>query len=197
MRYVTVLVLLMIHGVCLAQTPREIGGFRLGADESDYAQLVKSQTMLPIRFMEYLEEVEIKRTEHFKSGYLAYGTCDDPGKIVRIKLKYADSSKEFFETLLEKYKKRYGKPTQWLGDSFHLTLGWKWSFQEGDDQIDLFLQHNTRNSEKKLGNTMKLTINNTIDAERLCFESKFPEFRTPVEVTDSGNSRDWEILIPK
>ena len=190
------LFLSMFQSLCFAQAPREIGGFALGADVSDYAQLVKTETTLPIRFLEFLEEVEIKRNEFFKSGYLAYGICATPGSVVRIKLKYADSSKDFFENLLARYKKRYGKPSEWLGDSFHVTLGWKWSFQENGDNIDLFLLHNTRDEEKKIGNSMKLTINNLIDSERQCFETKYPDFRKPVEVIESGNEKDWNKLMP-
>ena len=59
------------------------------------------ETALPVRYYESFQEVEIKPVEGFKSGLIGYGTCQKPGLIVRIKLKYEDSSKSFFKKLLE------------------------------------------------------------------------------------------------
>ena len=77
-----------IGDICLAQAPHQVGGFVLGKDIADYKEMVRMETSLPIRHMEYLREVEIKETEGFKSGLICYGTCEVPGRIVRIKLSF-------------------------------------------------------------------------------------------------------------
>ncbi len=74
-------------------------------------------TALPVRYAENIEEVEIKFTRGFKSGLIAYGTCARPGNIVRIKLKYGDSSKQFYKDLLKRFKKRFGEPDEYRGRS--------------------------------------------------------------------------------
>jgi hypothetical protein len=82
--------------------------------------------------MENIEEVEIKPIQGIKSGLIAYATCTAPGQIARIKLKYKDASKAFFEDLIKKIKKKYGEPDQYRGDPFHILISWKWSFVDDD-----------------------------------------------------------------
>ena len=88
--------LLWVPGMTLAETPNQVGGFVLDQDIKKFEDRVIMDTALPVRYAENIEEVEIKFTQGFKSGLIAYGTCARPGHIVRIKLKYADSSKKFY-----------------------------------------------------------------------------------------------------
>ena len=85
--YTAVLLFLFSHAG-LAQPPKKIGGFVLGDNIADYEDRLEMQTALPIRYSEYLREVEIKKIKGFKSGLIWYGACNSPGRIVRIKLKY-------------------------------------------------------------------------------------------------------------
>lgn len=197
MKIILLVLALSFPGISLAQVPIQIGGISLGADIHDYDQYIKAQTTLPIRFMEYLEEVELNRLPGFKSGYLAYGNCAEPGKIVRIKLKYSDSSKAFFKDLLEKYKDRFGKPQKWLGDPFHVITAWQWSFSDKGQQVELYLQHNLSDEEQKLGNSVKLTLSNSILQEQSCFTEKFPDYRASTSPEKQNYVVTWEDLIPK
>jgi len=188
-------------GVCSAQTPHSIAGFVLNKNIEHYKDVLKQQTELPIRYMEYLREVEIKKIDGYKSGLILYGTCTDPGRIVKIKLKYADSTKKFYERLLKKFKNRFGEPTEWRGDPFHIVIDWKWSFKDQDDnRISLHLQHNTKDAEEKIGNAVKLTMTNAIEEEGRCFEKKHPEHRASAK---EGKSRkkvktnDWDQFVPR
>ena len=113
MKYSILFGLLLVSNISNAQTPTSIGGFELNTDVKQYKSFLKAETTLPIRFMEGISEVEIRRRPGFKSGYIAYGNCAEPGKIVRIKLKYKESSKDFFKELLEAYQDKFGKP-KWL-----------------------------------------------------------------------------------
>ena len=176
--------------------PTEIGGFVLNTDVKSYKNFLKPETTLPIRFMEGISEVEIQQRPGFKSGYLAYGTCAAPGKVVRIKLKYKDSSKGFYEDLLDAYKDKLGKP-KWLGDPFHVISTWKWSFKDGSNEVDVYLQHNLSNAEEKLGNSVKITMLNLVRDEISCFAEKNPNFRGSNVQKGSQAKVSPKDLIPK
>jgi len=189
-----------IGDICLAQAPHQVGGFVLGKDIADYKEMVRMETSLPIRHMEYLREVEIKEMEGFKSGLICYGTCEVPGRIVRIKLKYADSTKKFYKALLERFKERFGEPTEWRGDSFKVVIAWKWSLTDSENnKISLTLQHNTKDVEEKMGNSVKLTISNFIEEERLCFEKRHLETRErPRKQEEKARGKiDWDRFVPR
>ncbi len=188
--------LVLIPGISLAEMPTRIGGFTLNTDIEQYQALLKTETTLPIRFMEAIKEVEVHGSSGFKSGYVAYGSCAAPGKIVRIKLKYRDSSKRFYEKLLKSYREKYGKP-RWLGDPFHVVSTWKWSFGEGDERVDLYLQHNLSDKEEKFGNSVKLTMVNMVENEMHCFVEKNPDFRKPMKPVDQEATVSWEELLPQ
>lgn len=197
MKKLLLILALSFTGVCYAQMPTQISGITLGTDIHDYDRYIKKQTTLPIRFMEYLDEVELDRLPGFKSGYLAFGNCAEPGKVVRIKLKYRDSSKAFFKELLEQCKDHFGKPDKWLGDPFHVITAWQWSFSDNGQQVELYLQHNLSDEEQKLGNSIKLTLTDSILREQSCFTEKFPEYRKSQTVEKESQPVTWEDLIPK
>ena len=193
--------LVIAPGIGLAQAPHEVGGFVLGRHITVYNENVEMDTALPVRYAEYIKGVEIKDVDGFKSGLIGFGTCDAPGKVLRIKLKYSDGSKKFYEKLLKRYKKRFGEPDEWRGDPFHIVLAWKWSFTDKDDnRISLIAQHNTRDTEEKMGNAVKLTMSSQVDKEAACFEKKHAGFRGKEE--KKGNKKkmspkDWERFIPR
>ena len=114
--YLIATVILVFSGVCFAQTPNEIAGFVLGKSIEEFKDRLDMSTDLPIRYRESLREVEIKKTKWFKSGLITYGTCTKQGQIVRIKLKYTESSKKFYETLLKRFKKKFGEPKEWRSE---------------------------------------------------------------------------------
>ena len=195
------LILFLFPALCPAQAPSQIGGFVLGGNISEYKDRVKMETALPIRYAEYLTEVETNVVDEFKSGLISYGNCAVPGSIIRVKLKYADSTKKFYETLLKHYKARFGEPQEWRGDPFHVLIAWKWSFTDSqNNQISMILQHNTKDEEEKLGNAVKITLTNLLEQERICFEKKYPDHRTakpPQQPEKKSGSVRWDRLLPK
>ena len=181
---------------CLADTPNQIGPFVLGRDIGDFSAYVDMQSELPIRYLETIKEVEIKPIKGFKSGLIAFGTCAAPGKVVRIKLKYADDSKAFFEALHEKIEARFGKFDEYRGDPFQIVVGWKKSFSDSHgNSISLIIQHNSRDEEEKIGNSIKLTLTNLFDSDCNCQQKKVTETsEQPIEIATPDK---WDLFIPR
>ncbi len=196
------LLLLGAPAMALSEAPGQVGGFVLNQNIKAFEDRVIMDTALPVRYAENIEEVEIKFTQGFKSGLIAYGTCEKPGHIVRIKLKYADSSKRFYKDLLKKFKKRFGEPDEYRGDPFKIVDAWKWSFVNKQNQkISLTLQHNAMDEQKKMGNAVKLANTTLIEEDNLCYKHKQLDFRErlrqrewkAVKPQDSG----WELFLPR
>lgn len=192
---------ILVPSICLGQAPRRLGGFTLGADIADCKHKVNMKTSMPTRYQEGLLNVEINHVEGFKSGTLCYGTCANPGRILRIKLKYANPSKQFYEQVLEKFKEKFGEPMEWRGDMFHVVEGWKWGFvDENKNKISLILQHNLQDKDENIGNTVKLTMTDRYMEEQECFRKKNPDYRKKSrkkQIGNKSNAPDWDILIPK
>jgi hypothetical protein len=183
-------------GICLAQAPSQVAGFQLGTDISAYKDRVDMSTAMPIRYAESIKEVEITQTNLLANGLIAYGTCAAPGKVVRIKLKYADSSRVFYDNLLDRFKKKFGEPDEWRGDPFHIVIAWKWSFvDKAKNRISLILQHNKQDTDEKIGNSIKLTMTDAVDRERQCYERSHPEVRES-QSEKASVKLDWDLLVP-
>jgi len=202
-------VLVLLTGLAAAprqaqagDVPHTVAGFTLGQNIASIDDRLLMDTVLPERYREYLKEVEIAPLPGFKSGLVTYGDCFRPGRIVRIKLKYADDSRAFYDALLARVERRYGKPTSYDGDPFHIVIDWKWSFSDAEGRrITLHLGHNNRDEEEKFGNTVKLTLVSALKEERRCFMDRRPsEEATPEDRLPSLKSmtpEDWQRYIPQ
>lgn len=167
--------------------PHEIAGFRLGAsiDEYDF-----------ISYHNYLKEVFIEDVGGFRKGEISYGVCDRPGEIVRIKMKYKDSSRKFYNQLIKRYREKFGKPDEFTGDAFGIVLEWKWRFTDkNNNYITVNLQHNLKNLDENIGNMVKLTLPDRIEAERECFNRECEKKRQ--QCPSINMSADWENMIPR
>jgi hypothetical protein len=183
---------LLASSTCLANdVPHQVAVFKLNSNIADVKDYVIMETALPIRYMENIEEVEIKPIEGFKSGLIAYATCTTPGHIVRIKLKYKDSSKKFYEKLLQQIKDKYGEPSEYRGDPFHILISWKWSFVDKDGRrISMTMQHNSMDTEEKMGNAIKLTMTSLVEEDQRCYKVKALDQRQELR------ERQWKTLTP-
>ncbi len=186
------LVFLWIAGTALAgSVPHQIAVFVLNEDISKFEDYVIMETALPIRHMENIEEVELKSIKGIKSGLIAYTTCTAPGKIARIKLKYSDATKKFYEELLKRIKQKFGAPAEFMGDPFHIVLSWKWSFvNNNNERITMTLQHNTMDTEEKRGNSIKLTNRSLISEDLKCYRVKELDQRQKLR------HREWKAMTP-
>jgi hypothetical protein len=194
--------ILLFAGTGRAEAPAQIGPFRLNQPITESERYLDMQTVLPVRYMEYVNEVEIRSIKGFKSGLVAYSTCEKPGRIVRIKLKYADSSKKFFDRLLQRIIKRYGKSDEYRGDPFHVVVAWKWSFVDKQgNNISLIVQHNTRDEEEKMGNSIKLTMTSKLEEYQACHEKEIAASnsnasRPETEIEIPGLT-GWDLFVPR
>jgi hypothetical protein len=176
---------LAILAVCLlgcapcfaAEAPRKIAGFTLGADIAQHKDQVRMDSAIPIRHMEYLTEVETSKLEGYKNGYVFFGNCEHPGHIVKLKLKYEIPDRWFFDELLDRFKKKFGQPSEWKGDPFQALIAWKWSFKDAQkNPVTVILQHYSGDDEEfTRGNSLRITMRGLIEQERRCFEKKHPE----------------------
>lgn len=206
MNFLTIIIALVLSLSALpaaaGEVPRGVAGFVLGQEITGVSNRLQMDTVLPLRYQEYLQEVEIATLPGFKSGLIAYGNCAQPGRIVRIKLKYADSSRAFYDALLKRVKDRFGAPTVYEGDPFHIVIDWKWSFVDADGRrITMHLSHNSRDTEEKFGNALKLTFASAIAEERQCARDRDPQERSrkanrrpPLK---SMTADDWEAFTPQ
>ena len=191
------LILLILQAPAQAKFPLHIGGFTLGDDFTHYPHLINMETCRKILFNQFLGEGEIMPQPGFKSGLIAYGLCDTPNKIVRIKLKYADSSKTFFNTLFNRYKQQLGTPLEYKGDPFQTLIAWKWSFtNEKNETISLTLQHNTMDTDEKMGNAVKLSLTSQIEKERECFKARFPKKSSHPDLPVTPSKELWDLFVP-
>ncbi len=198
--FLNMIICFLMIGNVSAQAPVEIAGFALGKNIADYRERVQMETMLPIRYAKFLKEVETQYIPGYKSGLITYGDCAVPGRILRIKLKYDDSSRRFYNDLLERYKNRFGKPDRWRGDPFHVLVAWKWSFTDKEgNRISMILQHNIEDTNRKIGNAVKLSMLNYEEEEILCFDKKESEIRVNDAKQDqkAGADQNWDLLIPR
>lgn len=194
--------LFLFSEACLAEAPRSLAGIILSGRIDDYKDRILEKTALPIRYQKYLTEVELKPPDGYKNALLTYGNCSDPGRIVRLKLKYADLSKPFYHQLLKRFKKRFGEPDEWRGDPFHVVIAWKWSFINRDgNQVSMILQHNTLDEEEKRGNAIKINMTGLIMKERLCFEKMRAADNTAAGKHDLHKTDtdpiDWDRFVPR
>ena len=183
-----------------AQAPHQIGPFILDRDIAEFTDYVYVDTALPIRHMESIHEVEVKPIKGFKSGLIAYGTCAVSNHIVRIKLKYKDNSKAFFEKLKKRIVQRFGEADEYRGDPFHIVIAWKWSFVNRNNQkISLTLQYNSRDEEEKMGNSIKLSMTSLIGDERQCHDKSIDKTiadkdqAQPIVMDQTG----WDLFCPR
>jgi hypothetical protein len=195
--------LLWTASICpAADAPRQVAVFKLNTDIADIKDYVIMETALPTRYMENIEEVEIRPIEGIKTGLIAYATCAAPGRVARIKLKYDDSSKDFFDKLLAKIKEKYGEPDEYRGDPFHILISWKWSFVDKDgNRISMTLQHNALDTEEKLGNAIKLTMTNLIEEDQRCYADKgldkLEKLRQGEGKTMTTGLTGWNLYVPR
>lgn len=184
------------------KAPKQIAGLVLGGQIDRFVDLVQMETATPLRDRKYLREVRIREIDGYRTGTVSFGNCNKPGQIVRIKLKYEYSDKEFYHELLDQFKKRFGEPDEWRGDPFHVIIAWKWSFTDEDNnKISLILQH-SRDEEYKWGNSVKITNTTLLEQEQSCYQKKHSEKSDSREGKQSSKKRklkaeDYQKFVPQ
>jgi len=186
-----------------AETPLTVAGVTLGQPIRNFADIVIMETALPVRYAENLHEVETRPIEGFKSGLVGYGTCLKDHPVVRIKLKYADGSRAFFDELIERFKKAFGEPDEYRGDPFQNVIAWKWAFTDkAGNRVSMMLQHNAIDEDEKLGNALKLTLLNVLEEDARCYQKKATDQGEKLRHRRGGlalktGESGWDRFLPK
>lgn len=170
-----------------ANPPLTAGGFTLGTLFKDY-DVAQHEN--------FVKEVVVYGIKGFRKGFITYGECDRPGEILRIKLKYKDQSYAFYEQLLERFKKKFKSKPKFTGGSFGKVKAWKWLFTSKEGQrITLVLQHNLKDEEESIGNTLKLSLPDQLIAERNCSNKEQSPPKEGIE--NQTQQLDWNLFLPK
>lgn len=182
-----------------AEAPRSIVGITLGSNIKDYEDRIAMNTSVPIWNSEYISKVALRKVKGFESGYIVYGNCKVPGRIIRIKLNYENDTRAFFDTLLSTLTKRYGDPNEWRGNPFGTLKVWKWSFKdEGKNSISMILQrYEGEDDAFTPGNSIKIAITNFTEEEQACHKEKKRDEK-PDQPTESVTGKpNFEWYLPQ
>jgi len=206
MRKVAFLCLALLLGIpggraLAAEAPMELAGIRLG--DTVAASGDKLRTVEPGQECRRsgLAMAPVAPVAGYRSGYVDYGQCASPGRIVRIKMHYADDSLEFFNKVLAALKKRYGEPSQWRGNAFGTLRTWKWSVTGADGtRVSLILMHYAGDDGTfTQGNSIRIAQPDFVRQELRCQEAKDAADKgtTSLEAPQPPAPKDLNWFLPR
>lgn len=173
--------------------PKTLAAYTLGQDVSAVAEYLDMDSAQTVWNQEWFKQVKVEELPGFHNGYLIYGNCNASGRILRIKLKYHDSSFAFFERLQKTLQDRYGRG-EWRGDPFGTLHSWKWGFtDEKGDSISLILQYYSgTDTSYTEGNSIRLANRSAMDREKTCGEAR-EKSKGQRHYTGKVPSFDWYL----
>lgn len=174
--------------------PHELAGFKLDSFIGDYDELPS--------YHNFLQEIIVRDVDGFRKGSIFYGVCAEPGEIIKMQFKLHNRSEKFFNRLLKLYTKKYGKPHDYVGDTFGEVIAWKWIFHDREEnKITLVLQHNKGDIEATMGNEIKLQMPHRIQQERKCFNKKFSvtdkKHKLPGSMETLSDDELIRLMVPR
>lgn len=179
--------------------PTSLGGITLGEDISSIHDICRMHTEIPLSQERHLMEIQLipNHAPGIRSGSVAYANCDQVGRIVRIKLKFDNDSRQFFDDLLRRYRQNFGRSIEWRGDPFQKVVAWKWSFHDSQgQQINLELTH-SRDDDFKIGNFVKITLRSLWVSEAACQDAKTRPLDQPHAAPTPAHKLDYRLLVPQ
>ncbi len=173
------------------QVPHEIAGIALGSPVDQYPDITQTN---------FMKEVVVTDYHGFRKGVISYGACRYINQILKIDMKYQDKSKAFYKNLLKEFRKKFGQPDSWHGDSFGVKYIWKWRFiDDQQNPVSMTLQHNSKDSMETIGNMVKLSYPARITEERACFNNMCEQSKENIDEKrrEELEKSDWSYLIPR
>ncbi len=199
MKYLILFLCLMMPASARANMPMSLAGISLGADISTVHHCCKRSTDILLAEERHLNEIQLKPqfVPGIKSGTVAYANCAQKGQVVRIKLKFDNPSRSFYDDLLNRYEKHFGKPEEWRGDPFQKVVSWKWSFKNDIGQrVGLELTH-SNDEDYKMGNFVKLTLRSLWEEENACLNRMTGPSEDGEAAPTPRDKLDYMQLIPR
>ena len=79
---------------------------------------------------------------------------------------------------------------------------WKWSFvNQQNHKISLILQHNSKDEQEKIGNSVKLTNTTLMEKDLLCYKNKQLDYRERLRQREwksvKPETSGWELFVPR
>lgn len=199
MKHLILIILLALpSAIRAAEMPMSLAGITLGSDISAIGEFCDSESDIPLADERHLSEMLLRPgfVPGVKNGSVAYANCSQKGRIVRIKLKFDDSSRAFYNDLRRRYEQIFGKPDEWRGDPLQTVISWKWSFSDGQGQrVSLELTH-SNDDDYKLGNFVKMTLRSLWEEEAACRRVKYPQSAADSPAPAAGGL-DFNLLVPR
>lgn len=196
---IIVLLLLSTASSRAGEIPMSLAGITLGADISTVHHCCLLSTDIPLAEERYLNEIDLEAqfVPGIKGGSVAYATCAQKGKIVRIKLKFDNPSREFYDDLLKRYEKAFGQAHEWRGDPMQTIISWKWNFKDSSGQkVNLELTH-SEDEDYKTGNFVKMSLRSLWEVEAECIKGGMAS-RSVADIKPTPRERiDFSQLIPQ
>lgn len=154
--------------------PTELAGLRLGQSVDACAGKLMPKSVDRALYRPYLGIMPAAPVQGYRSGYVEFGLCAAPGRIVRIKMHYADDSLEFYNRVLAALKKRYGEPREWRGNAFGTLRTWKWGLTAPDGEpVSLILMHyEGTDGAFTEGNSIRIAATGRVAQEQRCHEAR-------------------------
>lgn len=179
--------------------PTSLAGIELGADVSTVDHCYMPSTDIPLAEERHLNEIDLEAqfVPGIKSGSVAYATCSQKGRIVRIKLKFDDPTREFYDDLLKRYEKAFGKAHEWRGDPMQTILSWKWNFKDASGKkINVELTHSD-DEDYKTGNFVKMSYRSLWEEESACLKGNAASGAAGPSKPTPKNKLDYSQLVPR
>ena len=162
--------LVFAPGASAADGPMELAGIRLGASVDTLAGKLVSPVVDQSPQRPSIGVMALAPLPGYRSGYVDVGLCAKPGRVVRIKMNYADDSLAFFNKLMTALKQRYGEPREWRGNPFGTLRTWKWGLRAADGEpVSLILMHyEGEDGAFTDGNSIRIAATSMVREEELC-----------------------------
>lgn len=148
------------------ELPKTIAGITLGDSVDRYARLCDMDMVSTIPDTPFLSEVRLDpdAVPGIRGGSLTYANTTEDRRLVRIKLKFHDRKQDLFDQLLARYKRQFGDPDNYAGDSFHNVIAWQWKFHKDGEMVDLILMW-SREPDMRPGVSIKMTLESLVKEE--------------------------------
>ena len=83
-----------------------------------------------------------------------------------------------------------------------MLISWKWSFVDKDGhRISMTLQHNSLDTDEKIGNAIKLTMTSLIEEDRQCYRLKALDQREKLRRRKwkklASDKDEWDLIVPR
>lgn len=197
------LFLLIFTASSLAAEPRvgpapvSVAGFRLGDDISRYQTICDIEQGRAIPDTPFLNEACLhpQALNGVRGGSLIYGSCANPGKVMGIKIKFAEMSKRLFKNLLGRYTKRFGDPTAYKGDPQRNAVAWEWDISGSEGRhVKVLLMYSTDPATRP-GVSIQMTDHSLLDLEFTCYRKNV--LGSCQTVKENGVLGDLELFVPR